>query len=94
MQSLILMSYKQPHKETASFRWGVVCHKRDTKKNPLDLKTLQGPYRKRDPLFKRSRNLWTVLTRSGPKAFYHERTRWSLRIPFVGSLVKPFLPTK
>ena len=90
MKSLVLFSYKQPVKGS-SFRWGVLCNKLDTKKNPLSPKTINGPYRRRDPIFKRTRNLNYVHTTDGVKAFYKEREKWGIKIPFVGSLVKPFL---
>jgi len=93
MKSLVLMSYKQPH-EGSKFRWGVLQGMRDTKKDPLSPTTIYGQYRKYDPLFKRSRKLATVKTPKGQKAFYMERTGWSLRIPFIGSLVSPFLKSK
>jgi hypothetical protein len=90
MKSLVLFSYKQPVKGN-SFRWGVLCDRLDTKKSPLSPKTINGPYRKYDPEFERSRNLDTVHTARGVKAFYKERKNWGVKIPFVGSLVKPFL---
>ena len=90
MKSLVLFSYKQPVKGN-SFRWGVLCDRLDTKKSPLSPKTINGPYRKFDPEFKRTQNLDTVLTRQGVKAFYKERQKWGVKIPLVGSLVKPFL---
>ena len=90
MKSLVLFSYKQPVKGN-SFRWGVLESRQDTVKHPLALATVNGPYRRRDPEFKRSRNLDTVLTTAGPKMFYKERQNWKVKIPFVGSLVKPFI---
>jgi hypothetical protein len=91
MKSLVLFSYRQPV-EGSKFRWGVLAGQRDTKKQPLAESTLSGPYRWDDIAFDRSRTLDTVLTTKGPKAFYHERQRWSVRVPFVGSLVAKFLP--
>jgi len=91
MQSIVLFSYRQPV-EGSKFRWGVLAGQRDTKKQPLAESTLRGPYRWDDIAFDRSRTLDTVLTTKGPKAFYHERQRWSVRVPFVGSLVAKFLP--
>lgn len=93
MQSLVLFSYKQPVKGN-SFRWGVLQSRQDTVKHPLNWSTIKGPYRKNDPAFERSRNLDTVLTFAGPKMFYKERRNWQIRIPFLGSLVKPFLAKK
>ena len=91
MKSLVLFSYKQPV-EGSKFRWGVLHSRRNTDKSPLSWDTIKGPYRKYDPEFKRSRDLDTVQTRDGVKAFYRERQRWGIKIPFVGSLVSPFLP--
>ena len=91
MKSLVLFSYKQPV-EGSKFRWGVLKERRNTDKQPLSWETLTGAYRKYDSEFKRSRDLDTVQTREGIKAFYRERQRWGIRIPFVGSLVSRFLP--
>ena len=91
MKSLVMFSYKQPV-EGSKFRWGVLKERRDTSKQPLSWSTITGAYRKNDPEFKRSRDLDTVQTRVGTKAFYRERQRWGIKIPFVGSLVSPFLP--
>ena len=91
MRSLVLFSYKQPV-EGSKFRWGVLQSRRNTNKHPLSWETITGQYRKGDPEFKRSRDLVTVQTREGVKAFYRERQRWGIKIPFVGSLVAPFLP--
>jgi hypothetical protein len=90
MKSLVLFSYKQPV-EGSTFRWGVLQNRRDTKKSPLSWTTLTGAYRKYDPEFKRSQKLDTVKTRDGVKAFYKERQNWGIKIPFVGSLVSPFV---
>ncbi len=90
MKSLVLFSYKQPV-EGSKIRWGVLQNRRDTKKDPLSWTTLDGMYRKNDPEFKRSQKLDTVKTRDGVKAFYKERQRWGIRIPFLGSLVSPFV---
>ena len=90
MKSLVLFSYKQPVKGN-SIRWGVLEYRQDTKKHPLNWSTINGPYRKFDSAFRRSRNLDTVTTWGGVKAFYRERQNWGVKIPFVGSLVKPFL---
>ena len=90
MKSLILMSYKQPVKGS-TFRWGVLESNRDITKEPLCTSTIDGNYRKKDPEFERSKNLSVVKTRKGPQAFYRERTNWSVRIPFVGSLVSPLV---
>jgi hypothetical protein len=92
MKSLVLFSYKQPL-EGSKFRWGVKLSRRNTERHPLSWETITGAYRKSDPDFKRSRDLDTVKTRDGVKAFYRERRRWGVEIPFVGSLVAPFLPT-
>jgi hypothetical protein len=90
MKSLVLFSYKQPV-EGSKFRWGVLTSRLDTKKHPLSETTINGPYRKYDPEFERSKNLDTVHTAHGVRAFYKERQNWGVKIPFVGSLVKPFL---
>ena len=90
MKSLVLFSYKQPV-EGSTFRWGILQNRRDTKKSPLSWTTLTGAYRKHDPEFERSKNLSVVKTRKGQQAFYRERTNWSFRIPFVGSLVSPLV---
>ncbi len=91
MKSLVLFSYKQPV-AGSKFRWGVLQSRRDTNKYPLSWKTITGQYRKNDPEFKRSKDLDTVQTRDGVKAFYRERQTWGIKIPFVGSLVSRFLP--
>ena len=91
MRSLVLFSYKQPV-EGSKFRWGVLQSRRNTNKHPLSWETITGQYRKSDPDFKRSRDLDTVQTREGCKAFYRDRQTWGIKIPFVGSLVSPFLP--
>ena len=90
MKSLVLFSYRQPV-EGSKFRWGVLESRRNTAKLPLALSTLRGYYRWDDPAFERSRDLDTVLTRDGVKAFYRERQNWGIKIPLLGSLVKPFL---
>ena len=90
MKSLVLFSYKQPVKGN-SFRWGVLESRRDTVKQPLKLSTLFGGYRLFDKDFQRSRSLDTVTTTEGVKCFYRERQNWGVKIPLVGSLVKPFL---
>jgi len=41
--------------------------------------------------FKRSQSLATIKTPQGVKAFYLERAKWKVKIPFVGSLVAPFI---
>ena len=91
MKSLVLFSYKQPV-EGSTFRWGVLQGRRDTDKQPLSWGTITGMYRKNDPEFERTRRLDTVQTRGGVKMFYKERQNWGIKIPFVGSLVSPFLP--
>ena len=90
MKSLVMFSYKQPV-EGSKFRWGVLNERRNTNEQPLSWATIDGSYRKNDPEFKRSRDLDTVQTRDGVKAFYRERQKWGIKIPFVGSLVSPFL---
>jgi len=90
MSSLVLFSYKQPV-EGSKFRWGVLTSRRNTNKEPLERSTIRGYYRWDDPAFERSRDLDTVLTKDGVKCFYRERQKWGVKIPFVGSLVKPFL---
>lgn len=89
MKSLILMNYKQP-KTGGQFRWGVVESIRDTKK---DLVCLPSNYRWQElgRTFFRSRKLATVKTRQGLRAFYLERAKWKIQIPFLGSLVSPFI---
>ena len=90
MKSLVLFSYKQPV-EGSKFRWGVLQSRRNTEKSPLSWATITGAYRANDKEFKRSRDLDTVQTREGVKAFYRERQTWGVKIPFVGSLVSPFI---
>ena len=89
MKSLVMFSYKQPV-EGSKFRWGVLNERRNTNEQPLSWATIDGSYRKNDPEFKRSRDLDTVQTRDGVKAFYRERQKWGIKIPFVGSLVSPY----
>ena len=91
MKSLVLFSYKQPV-EGSKIRWGVLQSRRNTQKVPLSWNTITGSYRANDKDFERSRDLDTVQTRQGNKAFYRERQNWGIKIPFVGSLVSPFLP--
>ena len=91
MKSLVLFTYKQPV-EGSKFRWGVLKERRNTDKFPLSAGTINSGYRRYDPEFQRSRDLDTVQTRDGVKAFYKERKNWGIKIPFVGSLVAPFLP--
>lgn len=86
MKSLVLFSYRQPV-EGFKFRWGVLESRRDTVKHPV----FNEAYRANDPAFERSRDLDTVTTRDGVRAFYRQRQHWKLKIPLVGSLVKPFL---
>jgi len=93
MKSLVLFSYDQPVKGS-KFRWGVLTSRTDTVKHPLSPKTINGPYRKHDPVFQRTRHFDRVLTRNGVKAFYRERQNWGIKIPLLGSLVKPFLGKK
>ena len=90
MKSLVLFNYKQPV-AGSKFRWGVLKERRNTDKAPLSRETINGAYRKYDPDFKRSRDLDTVTTHEGVKAFYRERQNWGIKIPLLGSLVKPFL---
>lgn len=89
MKSLVLFSYQQPV-EGFKFRWGVLESRRDTVKYPVNNKY----YRADDPAFKRSQDLDTVTTASGVKMFYRQRQNWKIKIPFLGSLVKPFLAKK
>jgi hypothetical protein len=86
MKSLVLFSYRQPVKGF-KFRWGVLESRRDTVKHPVRNEA----YRADDPEFERSRDLDTVLTREGVRAFYRQRQHWKVKIPFVGSLVKLIL---
>ncbi len=86
MKSLVLFSYRQPV-EGFKFRWGVLESRRDTVKHPV----FNESYRANDAAFERSRDLDTVTTRDGVRAFYRQRQHWKLKIPLVGSLVKPFL---
>ena len=90
MKSLVLFSYCQPV-EGSKLRWGVLESRRNTKKFPLSWDTICGAYRKDDPEFERSRDLDTVTTTKGIRAFYRERQNWGIKIPFLGSLVKPFM---
>lgn len=90
MKSLVMFGYRQPV-EGNKFRWGVLESRRDTKKSPLCPMTVNGNYRKFDKDFKRTRNLDYVETRDGVKAFYKERQKWGVKIPLLGSLVKPFM---
>ena len=89
MKSLIFMGYDQPVKGK-KFRWGVVQSIRNIDKEPV---YLPSPYRLRDlgKTFFRSKNLATVKTRDGLRAFYLERAKWKIRILLVGSLVSPFV---
>ena len=92
MKSLIVMNYKQPV-SGGSFRWGVLQSVRDTNKSPI-ASSSKWYYRWNDRysgIFKRSQNLATVKTPQGVKAFYLERAKWKVKIPFVGSLVAPFI---
>jgi len=92
LKSLIVMNYTQPV-SGGSFRWGVLQSVRDTNKNPVS-KRSTWYYRWKDKHtgeFQRSQNLATVQTRQGVKAFYLERAKWKVKIPFVGSLVSPFI---
>ena len=93
MKSLVLFSYKQPL-EGSKIRWGVLQSRRDTKKSPLNLSTVNGNYRKFDRKFKRTRNLEYVETTQGVKAFYKEQKVWGLKIPMVGSLFSGKLANK
>jgi hypothetical protein len=86
MKSLVLFSYRQPV-EGFKFRWGVLESRRDTEKHPVN----NAAYRSDDPAFERSQHLDMVSTLEGVKAFYRQRQHWKVKIPFVGSLVKPFL---
>ena len=83
------MGYDQPVKGK-KFRWGVVQSIRNIDKEPVDLPS---PYHWRDlgKTFFRSKNLATVKTRDGLRAFYLERAKWKIKIPLVGSLVSPFV---
>ena len=83
------MSYKQP-KQGGKFRWGVVESVRNTKQHPVKQPS---NYRwwELGKTFFRSKNLATVKTRQGLRAFYLERAQWKIKIPFVGSLVSPFI---
>ena len=92
MKSLVLFSYKQPV-AGSKFRWGVLHNRRNTNKQPLSAGTINSGYRRYDPEFQRSRDLDTVQTRDGVKAFYRERQGWGIKIPFVGSLLSRFLPS-
>lgn len=86
MKSLVIMSYVQPV-EGNVLRMGVVTENRDTVKHPV------GPsnYRLFDSAFRRSQHLLTCMTFGGFRKFYAERVNWKLTIPFVGSLVAPFM---
>ena len=82
------MGYDQPVKGK-KFRWGVIQSIRNIDKEPINLPS---PYRWYDAgkTFFRSKNLATVKTRDGLRAFYLERAKWKIKLPFVGSLVSPF----
>jgi hypothetical protein len=86
MKSLTIFSYVQPL-EGRKVRFGIVEGSRDLKRNPLSFATLRSRYRKYDKNFQRSRTIDTVKTREGYKAFYRERTKWRINIPFIGSLL-------
>ena len=75
--------YKQPVEGT-KLRCGVVNSERDTWRYPVGNRS----YRQFDKDFRRSRNLLTVNTLSGPKCFYKERTSFRLSIPFVGPILQ------
>ncbi len=90
MKSLVIFSYKQPV-DGSVIRWGILERERDTKKEPLSINSLCGPYRKRDANFERSQHLDTIKTRNGIKTFYRERQNWKIKIPFVGSIVSRFV---
>jgi hypothetical protein len=92
MNNLVLFNYVQPLKGN-SLRFGVETSRRDTVEEPLSPETLNSNYRRSDPVFDRSQNLMSVRTFQGPKAFYRERVKWRFTVPFVGALVKPFLPS-
>lgn len=86
MKSLIVFSYKQPT-DGIKIRWGVLENVRDCHRHPV------GPsqYRWWDKEFKRSKTLATLSTIHGVKQFYLERTNWKIKIPFIGSLIRPLL---
>ena len=86
MKSLVLFSYNQPV-DGKNLRWGILENRRDTVKSPIR----HTEYRKDDAEFRRSRHLDVVRTREGLKSFYRQRQNWKIKIPFVGSLLKPFL---
>jgi len=92
MNNLVLFSYVQPLKGE-TLRFGVETSRRDTVNEPLSYSTINGNYRRNDPAFKRSQNLMSVKTFKGSKAFYRERVKWRFTVPFLGALVKPFLPS-
>jgi hypothetical protein len=87
MKSLILFGYLQPV-NGSSFRFGVLEKTRDTKKDPLQ----SFEYRKYDKDFDRSRHIETLSTFGGVKTFYRERISWRVVIPYVGSLLRIFMP--
>ena len=89
MKSLIVMNYTQPV-SGGNFRWGVLQSVRDTNKDPIASRS-KWYYRMYSNTFKRSQSLATVKTPQGVKAFYLERAKWKVKIPFVGSLVAPFI---
>ena len=91
MKSLILFGYLQPV-NGCSFRLGVLEKTRDTKKDPLRRTTLNKEYRKYDKDFDRSRHIETLSTFGGVKTFYRERISWRVVIPYVGSLLRIFMP--
>lgn len=86
MKSLVIMSYVQPV-EGNVLRMGVVTENRDTDKHPVQ----SYDYRRFDSAFQRSQHLLTCMTFGGFRKFYAERVNWKVSIPFVGSLVAPFM---
>jgi hypothetical protein len=90
MSGLTVFSYVQPV-TGSNFRFGILKNCRDCKKDPLARKTLNGRYREGDPDFERSKTLEYIAVKGGTKAFYKERMKWRITIPFIGSLIKPFL---
>jgi hypothetical protein len=87
MSSLAIFTYRQPLNNTMGIRVGVLTDIRDTKKDPVNAKTLNNYYRAHDKNFFRTRKLWTVRDYTGYKQYYRERMGLCICIPFLGSLL-------
>lgn len=85
MKSLILFTYRQGL-NGYGLRLGVVHSKRNTKRCKLSPSTVEGPYRRYDSQFQRTKNLYTIQDYTGYKQYYRERMGIRIEIPFIGSL--------